>query len=258
MKRLKLKEIEKWFNFNNRKPLMLWGARQVGKTYLLKNDFASRFKDFVYIDLIKDEAAREFFDTTCDAKKYIEYIEVRYNKKVSNECPLILDEIQASLNAITALKYFAQDFSDIPVLATGSMVRAAIKMKQKEDFLFPVGKINSINIYPLTFDEYLLNVNENLLSRIRECYRDKKAMESFEHEILLEYLYKYLSVGGMPEVLDTFIKSNSYVDANAVINDIYDNYLNDMSQYNVSNETLLKTRNVYKNISSFRIHPFNI
>lgn len=248
MRRSKINEIENWYNSSNRKPLMVWGARQVGKTYLLKNDFAAKFKDFVYIDLIKDENARRFFDTTCDAKKYIEYIEARYNKKVSNECPLIFDEIQVSLNAITSLKYFEQDFKELPVIATGSMVRAAIKMKQKEDFLFPVGKINSINIYPLTFDEYLLNVNENLLSRIRECYKNRKAMEPFEHDILMEYLYKYLSVGGMPEVLDTFIKTDSYVDANATINDIYDNYLNDMSQYNVSNKTLLKTRNVYRNI----------
>ena len=248
MKRSKIKEIEKWFNSENRKPLIVWGARQVGKTHLLKNEFASGLKDFLYIDLIKDDEARKYFDTTCDAKKYLEYIETRFNKKISNECPLILDEVQSSLNVITSLKYFEQDFKNLPIIATGSMVRVAIKTNQKEDFLFPVGKINSINIYPLTFDEYLLNVNEKLIDRIRECYKDRIAMQSFEHEVLMEHLYRYLSIGGMPEALDTFIRTDSYVDANKVLNDIYDNYLNDMAQYNVSNETLLKTRNVYNNI----------
>ena len=248
MKRSKIKEIEKWFNSENRKPLIVWGARQVGKTHLLKNEFASGLKDFLYIDLIKDDEARKYFDTTCDAKKYLEYIETRFNKKISNECPLIFDEVQTSLNVITSLKYFEQDFKNLPIIATGSMVRVAIKTNQKEDFLFPVGKINSINVYPLTFDEYLLNVNEKLIDRIRECYKEKTAMQSFEHEVLMEHLYRYLSIGGMPEALDIFIKTGSYVDANKVLNDIYDNYLNDMAQYNVSNETLLKTRNVYNNI----------
>lgn len=248
MKRTKIAEIEKWFTSENRKPLILWGARQVGKTYLLKNEFAKKFKDFVYIDLIKEDEARKFFDTTCDAKKYLEFIESRYNKKISNECPLIFDEVQVSLNVITSLKYFEQDFKNIPVIATGSMVRVAIKTNQKEDFLFPVGKINSIDIFPLTFDEYLLNVNENMIDKIRECYKEKVPMQKFEHNLLMEHLYKYLSIGGMPEALDIYIKNNSFVDANQVLNDIYDNYINDMSQYNVSNETLLKTRNIYNNI----------
>ena len=248
MKRSKIKEIEYWYNSDNRKPLMVWGARQVGKTYLLKDLFAKKFQDYIYIDLIKDEEAREFFNTTCDAKKYLDYIEARYNKKISSECPLIFDEVQTSLNVITSLKYFEQDFKNLPVIATGSMVRVAIKTNQKEDFLFPVGKINSINVYPLTFEEYLLNTNENLIERIRECYKKRKAMENYEHEILMDLLHKYLSVGGMPEVLNTFIKNDSYVDANKILKDIYDNYLNDMSQYNVSNDTLLKTRNVYNNI----------
>lgn len=248
MKRNKTKEIEKWFKSENRKPLMLWGARQVGKTYLIKNEFCNQFKDYVYLDLIKDDEARNYFDSTCDAKKYLDYIEARFNKKISNECPLIFDEVQVSLNVITSLKYFEQEFKNLPVIATGSMVRVAIKINQKENFLFPVGKINSINIYPLTFDEYLLNVNEKMIDKIRNSYIEKKPLESYEHNLLMEYLYKYLSIGGMPEALSTFIKNDSYVDAIVVLNDIYNNYLNDMTQYNVSNETLLKTRNVYNNI----------
>ena len=245
MKRNKIMDIENWFHSKNRKPLMIWGARQVGKTYLLKNEFANKFKDYIYIDLIKDDKSKAFFSSTCDAKKYLEYIEARFNKKISNECPLIFDEVQASLNVITSLKYFEQDYKQLPIIATGSMVRVAIKTNQKEDFLFPVGKINSINIYPLTFDEYLLNINEKLIDKIRQCYHERTPMQEFEHNILMEHLYKYLSIGGMPEALDTFIKNESYADANIVLKDIYDNYLNDMAQYNVSNETLLKTRNVY-------------
>ena len=137
--------------------------------------------------MIKDDEARNYFDSTCDAKKYLDYIEARFNKKISNECPLIFDEVQVSLNVITSLKYFEQEFKNLPVIATGSMVRVAIKINQKENFLFPVGKINSINIYPLTFDEYLLNVNEKMIDKIRNSYIEKKPLESYEHKLLINY-----------------------------------------------------------------------
>ena len=171
MERLILAHILEWYEDKDRKPLLICGARQVGKTYLLKEQFAKRFRDYVYIDLLKDGESKGFFSSTCDPRKYLEYIEARFNKKISSDCPLILDEVQECPMAIVSLKYFCQDYRDLPVIATGSLVRVAInRMKKKEEFSFPVGKVNVMNMYPMTFEEYLLNTNPSLLRIIRESY----------------------------------------------------------------------------------------
>ena len=253
MERIALSELKKWYTKSRRKPLVVWGARQVGKTYLVKNLFAEKeFSDYVYIDLKKDKDARDFFRTTSDAASYLQYIEARYGKKISPSVPLIFDESQQCSSVLTALKYFKQDFPELPVIATGSMVRLALRhneqKKEENDFLFPVGAIDSIHVYPLNFEEYLLNSNKILLERIKAAYYAGRPLEKYEHELALDAMYEYLSIGGMPEAAGIFLEEKSYVDAKAALKEIYDNYLSDMDSYNVSNETILKTRNVYKNI----------
>ncbi len=256
MERTKLEELKAWYAKKRRKPLVVWGARQVGKTYLVKRLFAEReFKDYVYIDLKKDGDAREFFSTTADATLYLRYIEARYGKKISENVPLIFDEVQQCSQVLSALKYFWQDYPHLPVIATGSMVRLAIKHeehkkkgKAENEFLFPVGAIDSINVYPLSFEEFLLNTNEILLKHIRQAYATKQPLDAFEHDFALNALYEYLTIGGLPEAVAIYIEDKSYVDAAKAIKEIYDNYLADMDSYNISNETILKTRNVYKNI----------
>lgn len=255
MERFKIKELENWLKSPHRKPLIVWGARQVGKTYLVKDLFARKyFNDFVYIDLKKDDQSRSFFSTTSDSDKYITYIEARFGKKLSSETLLIFDEVQQCHQVLSSLKYFCQDHNEIPVIATGSLVRLSIKQQEhkniNDDFLFPVGKVESINLYPMTFEEYLMNVNPVLLKMIKDAYEKKQALEQVYHEMAMDLLYQYLTIGGLPEPLDIFIKENSYVDATKVLKEVYSNYLGDMDTYNVSNETILKTRNVYKNIFS--------
>ena len=255
MERIKLKELENWLKSPIRKPLIVWGARQVGKTYLVKDIFAKRhFKDFVYIDLKKDDQAREFFATTSDADKYIKYIETRFGKKLNSKTLLIFDEVQQRHQVLSALKYFCQDHREIPVIATGSLVRLSIKQQEQknkdDEFLFPVGKVDSLNVYPVTFEEYLMNVNQALLEMIKSAYKSRQTLEPVYHQMAMDLLHEYLTIGGLPEALDIFIQQKSYVDATKTVKEIYKNYLGDMDTYNVSNETILKTRNVYKNIFS--------
>lgn len=255
MERIQVKELEKWLKSPRRKPLIVWGARQVGKTYLVRDIFAKRyFKDFVYIDLKKDDQARAFFATTSDSDKYINYIETRFGKKIDSNMLLIFDEVQQCHQVLSSLKYFCQDRRDIPVIATGSLVRLSIKQqgkKEKDDeFLFPVGKVDSINVYPVTFEEYLMNVNQALLEMIKGAYLKKQRLEPAYHEMAMDLLHEYLTIGGLPEPLDAFIQDKSYVDATKILKEVYANYLGDMDSYNVSSETILKTRNVYKNIFS--------
>lgn len=255
MERKKISDLEKWLNSSRRKPLVLWGARQVGKTYLVKELFAKRyFKDFVYIDLKKDNLAREYFSTTSNADDYLVYIETRYGKKLSKDSLLIFDEVQQCHQVLSSLKYFCQDHREIPVIATGSLVRLSLKQQENknssDEFLFPVGKIDSMTIYPVSFEEYLMNVNPVLLKMISNAYISKSALPAPYHEMALNFLHEYLTIGGLPEALDIYIQEKSFVDATATLKEVYRNYLGDMDSYNISTETILKTRNVYKNIFS--------
>ncbi len=249
MQRLMLQKLNEWFSDKRRKPLIICGARQVGKTYLLHEMFLKQFDNPVYIDLMKDEDSRKFFATTCDSDKYLEYIEARFNKKITTNNPLVIDEVQECPMVISSLKYFCQDHRDLPVIVSGSLVRLAIyQMKKEESFSFPVGKVSILNMYPLTFEEYMLNKNPTLLNKIRDSFKEHIPMEPQYHILALDHLYEYLAIGGLPEAVDTFLSTGSYVDTRKVISEIYSDYIADMSLFNVSNETILKTRNVYNNI----------
>ncbi len=249
LKRLKSNELVNWLNNPRRKPLVLWGARQVGKTVLIQNFLNENFKDYVYIDLVKNKRACEFFKSCIDPEKHLRFIEAEYGKKISTKCPLIFDEAQNCLQVITSLKYYCQDYRELPVIATGSLVRLSLnRCKEKEDLLYPVGKINSLNVYPMTFEEYLLNTNVYLLDQIKNAYLNKRPLLDFEHNLAMDLLHEFLAIGGMPEVVDVFLKERSYVDASAVIGEVYENYLADMDLYNISDLQILRTRNIYLNI----------
>ena len=176
MERLALEEIERWQK-ERRKPLMVYGARQVGKTYLVKDIFAERhYKgNYIYVDFKKDSAMRDFVNEggVCDAKKIIEYLSLREGRDIDGSTLLIFDEVQEALPIITAMKYFKQDYPEIPVICTGSMVRIKLKRKanndkrhKEESFFFPVGCVDTIMVYPLSFEEFLLNVNPRLRKAI--------------------------------------------------------------------------------------------
>lgn len=162
--------------------------------------------------------------------------------------------MQQCHHVLSSLKYFCQDHREIPVIATGSLVRLSIKQIQEKDeknnFLFPVGKIDSLTVYPVTFEEYLMNVNPVVLEMIKKSYHSKSALEKTYHDMAMDLLHEYLTIGGLPEALDIFITEKSYVHATQVLKEVYAHYLGDMDSYTVSTETILKTRNVYKNIFS--------
>ncbi len=209
------------------------------------------FSDYIFIDLKKDDDARKAFENTCDPKKYIDYIESKYIKRISNECPLFIDEVQECPSVLTSLKYFNQDNPNLPIIVSGSLVRVKIKrIKNEDSFMFPTGKINQMYLRPLNFEEFLLNTNPILLEKIKDAYTNKIALDEPLHKLALESLHKYLTVGGMPEVLDTFLNSGSYLESDQTLKEIFDDYLADMELYNVSYETILKTRNVFMSVYS--------
>ena len=257
MKRIALQKLIDWDKDKRKKPLIVWGARQVGKTYLVKEIFAETYykNNYIYIDCKKEDEIREFCSETANAEKIIEYISLRKGKQINEKTLLIFDEVQECPNIISSLKYFCQDYREIPVIATGSMVRIKLQREthkrgpnENDKFLFPVGKINQITVYSMTFDEFLMNSNKILYNAIKKAYEDKQPLDSQIHELALEQVYKYLLIGGMPEAVEAYIEDNNLLESREILKVLYDNYLADMELYQASQEAVLRSRILFQNI----------
>lgn len=257
MERIALQKLIDWNNNKRKKPLIIWGARQVGKTYLAEELFAKAYyKDnYIYIDCKKEDEIRAFCSETANAEKIIEYISLRKGKQINEKTLLIFDEIQECPNIISSLKYFCQDFREIPVIATGSMVRIKLQRethkrgsRETDKFLFPVGKINQLTIYPMTFDEFLMNSNQMLYDTVKKAYEEKKPLDRQIHELAMEQVYRYLLVGGMPEAVEAYVDGGSLLESREILKVLYDNYLSDMELYQTSQEAVLRSRALFQNI----------
>lgn len=257
MKRNALQKLIEWNNNKRKKPMIVWGARQVGKTYLVKDIFAETYykNNYIYIDCKIEDEIRDFCTKTANAKKIIEYISLLKGKQIDENTLLIFDEVQECPNIVSSLKYFCQDFRQIPVIATGSMVRIKIQRETHKrgsgndsKFLFPVGKINQITIYPMTFDEFLMNSNSMLYDTIKKAYENKTPIDINIHELAMEQVYKYLLVGGMPEAVEAYIDGGNLFESRELLKVLYDNYLSDMELYQASPEAILRSRTLFTNI----------
>ena len=256
MERIALQKLIEWNNNKRKKPLILWGARQVGKTYLVKELFANTYykNNYVYIDCKKEDEIRAFCSQTANAEKIIEYVSLRTGKQINEKTLLIFDEVQECPNIISALKYFCQDFQKVPVIATGSMVRIKLQREThkrglgENKFLFPVGKINQMTIYPMTFDEFLINSNKMLYDTIKKAYEEKNPPDNEIHQLAMDHVYKYLLVGGMPEAVEAYIDDNDLLEVREILGSLYDNYLADMELYQASREAVLRSRTLFQNI----------
>ncbi len=257
MERIALQKLIAWNENKRKKPLIVWGARQVGKTYLIQEIFAQTYyKDnHIYVDCKKEDEIREFCSRTANAEKIIEYISLFKGKQINENTLLIFDEVQECPNIISSLKYFCQDYREIPVIATGSMVRIKLQRethkrgsKENDKFLFPVGKINQITVYPMSFDEFLMNSNKILYNAIRQSYDSKQPVDTRIHELAMEQVYKYLLVGGMPEAVEAYIDGNNLFESREILKVLYDNYLADMELYQASQEAVLRSRTLFQNI----------
>ena len=257
MYRNAIANLERWNNNSRRKPMIVWGARQVGKTYLVKDIFAEQYykNNYLYIDFRIEDDIRDYCENHVSAKEIVEFIAAVKNKRIDGHTLLIFDEIQECPGIITALKYFCQDMREIPVIATGSMVRIKLQRLSRKrgagsgkPFLFPVGKINQMTVYPMTFDEYLINSNKVLYDVIRDAYNERKPLTEEMHKLALDTVYKYLLIGGMPDAVQTFLDTGSYLESREVLTDLYDNYLSDMELYQASPEAIIRSRKIFRGI----------
>lgn len=264
MKRKYLEKLVEWKNKPDRKPLMVWGARQVGKTFLIEELFAKEYypNSYLKIDCSNDEDFVNYVTEHNQLDKVLLYIELNYNFKPDKNHLLFIDEVQECLPIVKMMKHFNEIRRDIPLIVSGSLVRLKIFRSahkrgvrtDKKKFLFPVGKINELYIYPLTFDEFLINYKPNIYEYLKDCYTNNKSIDAGFHSKFLEIFKEYLFIGGMPEAVDFFIKNvekdRAFAFKNVVliIKEIYNNYLADMDLYQVSPEAIIRSRLIYKDI----------
>ena len=227
-KRILEKNLDVWKKNPNRKPLILKGARQIGKTTLVK-EFAKSFRYHIILNLEKSSDAA-FFNKNLEAKSILESLFLSGNISIASigETLLFIDEVQESPEAIQMLRYFYEEFPDLNVIAAGSLLEFAMK-KMKS---FPVGRVEYLYMHPLNFIEYLKAIDHQAaLDQL-----EKVPVEPFAHSVLLDLFNKYAIVGGMPEVITNFIEKDSLTELPKVYESIWGTYRSDVEKY-ASNET---------------------
>ena len=230
MKRNAMNDLINWKDKKNRKPLLLYGARQVGKTYLVKEFGNTYFEDMIYINFETNNLVGKIFENDINVQNIIKNLELFFGKKIIKEKTLIFfDEIQRNTRALSSLKYFCEDANDYFVVAAGSLLGVHINQK---DYSFPVGKVDFLTIYPLSFDEFLLNSGyDGLIQEIKDCYNSNKKIDDTIHEKALDLYYDYLTLGGMPEVVNDYLVNKSLIGAIDYQKNIVESYKNDITKY---------------------------
>ena len=235
-----------WKNRVNRMPLLIYGARQVGKTYIL-TEFAERhFKNMVYVNLETNQLIANYFSDDITPKRLIRFLETTVNDVITpGETLIIFDEVQCCERALTSLKYFCELAPNYHVAAAGSLLGVAIN---REKYSFPVGKVESMTLFPLDFEEFLWAVGEErLAAQIRRCFAHIEPLPDALHFKAIELYRCYLITGGMPAGVDSFVKSGKLVLIPAVQNEIVNNYVADMAKYATPSDTV-KIRACYNSI----------
>lgn len=238
MKRLITDKLVEWKNSSLRKPLLLKGARQVGKTYALLEFGKEYYDNVVYLHFEGNtETLNKIFAPDLNPKRIIEEISAYAKQTIfPHKTLIIFDEIQACERALTSLKYFAEEANEYHIVAAGSLLGLAIN---RGSFSFPVGKVDMLTMYPLSFEEFLLSTNnETLIEKIRGSFETFTPLADVYHNLALDLYKKYLVIGGYPAVVKTYLETENYDSVRAVQADISDSYIADMTKYATPNETI--------------------
>jgi len=221
------KELLIWKESNGRKPLILRGARQVGKSSAVRN-IGTKFKYFIEINLDESAHLRSLFENDMTVAEIIEQLSVITNTPIiPGETLIFIDEIQACIPAISALRYFYENSPDLHVIAAGSLVEFALS----EIPSFAVGRIRSMFMYPFSFEEFLLANKEKGLLNALNIATTKKPLADIFHEKLKKYLKKFLIIGGMPEAVRTYVSTGNLLEVQRVLDDLVLSIQVDFSKY---------------------------
>lgn len=233
MKRDIYQRMLAWKSSKRRKPLLLRGARQVGKTYILQSFGREEYENVAYCNFEENPALDDFFRQQLDPKTIITNLSVYLAREIKPGSDLIIfDEIQASLHALNALKYFSEKAGEYHIAAAGSLIGIALSRPGS----FPVGKVNFLNMYPLTFLEYLDAVGKSELRSVVETKTDFHSFPKPFHNELIEWLQKYCFVGGMPEPVKHFVETGNLGGVRENQKGIIDSYLLDFAKHAITSD----------------------
>ncbi len=239
--------LEAWKENEHRKPLILQGARQVGKTYSILEFGRAHYENVAYFNFETNPKLSETFDENISPDYLIPILSHIAGQTIVKEKTLIVfDEVQLCERALTSLKYFCEDAPDYHIIVAGSLLGVAVN---RAKFSFPVGKVDMKTLYPMDMEEFMLALGENaLVEQIKKSFQTNTPIPSALHDAAIRLYRQYLVVGGMPECVMQFVQTKDYVLVRHIQDTILTSYLNDMSKYNKLNE-IKKTRLVYDNIT---------
>ena len=222
---------------DGRKPLLIYGARQVGKTYIINKFGEQHYKNTVYVNLETNLSVARYFSDDITPGRLIRFLEtIVHDVILPGETLVIFDEVQSCERALTSLKYFAENAPEYHVAAAGSLLGVAIA---REQYSFPVGKVESVTLYPMDFEEFMWSVGEEKLAdEIRNCYAELMPMPEALHQKAIELYRCYLIVGGMPACVNAYSKNEKTVLIPPIQNEIVNNYVADMAKYAGPSETV--------------------
>ena len=246
MERKMSKKLLDWKNNKEKTPLILYGARQVGKTYTILSFGKENYKNVAYINFEDNTEISKIFEQDLEVERIIKELSVKLGITILEEDTLIFfDEIQACERALTSLKYFAESKTKYHVVAAGSLLGIAIN---RQKYSFPVGKVKMLTLYPLDFEEFLWALDKkDLANMIRQAFSEDK--EFSLHSLANQYYRLYLAIGGMPRAILEYKEKQDMDFVTAILKDINNSYIADMAKYASSTETT-KIMAVYNIISA--------
>ena len=244
MERLMMMQLRKWKESRRRKPLILWGSRQVGKTWLMKEFGRVCFRNVAYVSFYNNKRIAAVFEQDYDVRRILNALEIELHMKISaTDTLLVFDEVQSAMKVVESLKYFCEDAPEYAVIAAGSLLGVAVH----EGISFPVGKVDELHLYPMSFDEYLLAMDETALAGYLKDWKNPEI--NLFRERYRDYLREYLYVGGMPEAVDAFRQDRDPIAVREIQEAIVRQYEGDFGKH-VSPSQLPRIRMTWNAIPS--------
>lgn len=248
MKRKIYNELIKWKNSDNFKPLVLLGVRQCGKTYIIEEFCKNEFRYYKKINLFEDTKVIELYKSNRSSDQKYNDLKLLLGFDFDKENSILfIDEIQQCEELISELKYFNEKHSNVRIICAGSLLGVKLARLTKP---FPVGKVTRLYLYPMDFEEFLMAFNEDMLIvRIKECFNSNQSM-GIVHDKAMDYYKKYLLSGGMPDSINNLIKcGEDYYNYDiSVLNDIIEDYRNDMNNHVTNSNETLKITKIYNSL----------
>jgi predicted AAA+ superfamily ATPase len=227
-------------------PLLVYGARQVGKTHIIREFGEKRYKNVAYFNLETNQTVASYFSDNIEPERVLRFLETQARERiVSGDTLVVFDEIQSCPRALTSLKYFNEQTPEYHIIGAGSLLGVAIN---REESSFPVGNVDSMTLFPLDFEEYLWALGEEMLcAEIKRAFDENEALPGALHEKALDLYRQYLVIGGMPRAVLEFVETKSLLTVPDVQNKIINDYIADMAKY-ATNTQGAKIRAAYNSI----------